>query len=337
MNQKKYTDFCTLCRKYTEYDIKKTDEIELIKNRAYTFTFTTAFCKECGREMTLPGMIDLNSHERDEQYRTAEGLISIADIERLMDTYRIDSTPLSSALGFEKMAIARYLDGQMPSKEYSDIMKHALVSPEYMDALLEQNREKTGEAAFQKAKKAAADLKLLFDIPEKMLASIAYIFDQMQEVTPLMLQKLLYYIQGINLALFDRPLFVENCAAWQHGPVYPKVYALFKDFKYSPIDYNSFAFLKENRQALSEDEKNVIDLIIGTFGTYSGKILEDVTHNEKPWQDARSRCQADAHACTIIESAAIRQYFQTVSKHYRLDTAEGLMQYIHAQLAAAGY
>ena len=46
MTQKKYTDFCTLCRKYTEYDIKKTDETELIKNRAYTFTFTTAFCKE---------------------------------------------------------------------------------------------------------------------------------------------------------------------------------------------------------------------------------------------------------------------------------------------------
>ena len=188
MNQKKYTDFCTQCRKYTEYDIKKTAETELIKNCAYTFTFTAAFCRECGSEMPLPGMINLNSRERDEQYRAAEDLISIADIERLMETYRIDSTPLSSALGFEKMAIARYLDGQMPSKEYSDIMKHALASPEYMDALLEQNREKTGEAAFQKAKKAAADLKLLFDIPEKMLASIAYIFDQMQEVTPLMLQ-----------------------------------------------------------------------------------------------------------------------------------------------------
>lgn len=337
MTKKPYTDFCTQCRTYTEYDMKKITETETIKNRSYTFTFTSAFCRQCGEEMALPGMIDLNIRERDEQYRRAEGIISTADIKKLMAIYHIGKTPLSCALGFGEITITRYLSGQVPSKDYSDIMQHALSSPEYMDALLEQNKEKIGETAYKKAKKAAAELKKLFDIPEKMLVSIAYIFEQMQEVTPLMLQKLLYYIQGLYVTLFDRPMFQENCAAWQHGPVYPKVYELFKDFKYNPIDDDRFVLLNEKKLSLSEDEKKVIDLVIDTFGRYSGKVLEAVTHNEKPWRDARAGCQSDEHSNAIIELAAIRHYFQDLSRYYRIDTVEGLTQYIHAQLVAAGY
>jgi uncharacterized phage-associated protein len=33
-------------------------------------------------------------------------------------------------------------------------------------------------------------------------------------ITNLKLQKLLYYVQGFHLALFDSPLFSENIVAW---------------------------------------------------------------------------------------------------------------------------
>ena len=39
---------------------------------------------ECGEEMGIPGLIDKNVQEIDEQYRAAEGLVLIDDIVRLM-------------------------------------------------------------------------------------------------------------------------------------------------------------------------------------------------------------------------------------------------------------
>ena len=91
-----------------------------------------AVCAECGEEMSIPGLIDKNVQEIDEQYRAAEGLVSIDDIERLMKIYKIGKAPLSLALGFGEVTIPRYLEGQVPSKEYSDIMKTALSSPAYL-------------------------------------------------------------------------------------------------------------------------------------------------------------------------------------------------------------
>ena len=61
------------------------------------------------------------------------------------------------------------------------------------------------------------------------------------------------------------PIFAENCRAWIHGPVYPEVYDLFRDFKYNPIDDARFALLEGTEDALTDDEKRVIDLVVYTL------------------------------------------------------------------------
>jgi len=40
----------------------------------------------------------------------------------------------------------------------------------------------------------------------------------------LALQKMLYYVQGIHMALFGKEVFREECEAWAHGPVFREVY-----------------------------------------------------------------------------------------------------------------
>lgn len=78
-----------------------------------------------------------------------------------------------------------------------------------MKELLDQNREKIGETAYKKAYTAATQLENLYvAVPVELLAVIAYIFSALHEVTPLTLQKLLYYIQGNYAAIYDKPLFV---------------------------------------------------------------------------------------------------------------------------------
>lgn len=335
MGREKRVDFCIKCRNENEYEIRKVTEKEKIREKEYEFLCTKAYCKKCGEEMGVPGLIDLNIRERDEQYRKAEGILSVEDIRKLMSLYRIGKAPLSLALGFGEVTISRYLEGQVPSKNYSDIMEKALTDPVYMESLLNQNRDKVGETAYKKSMKAVEELKALFDIPEKMLMSIAYIFERMQEVTPLALQKILYFVQGIYTVLYSHPLFEDNCVAWQHGPVYEKVYFLFRDFKYNPIEDNRFAMFSGKAQKLSEDEKKTIDLVIGTFGKYSGKVLETITHNEDPWKEAREGYEADEPSKVTIEKEEIMSYFKKVSKKYDIGTEEGLSRYIDFMLESA--
>ena len=106
-------------------------------------------CNECGSEMGIPGLLDYNIKEMDEQYRKAEDIITVEDINRLMKLYNIGKAPLL-ALGFGEVTITATLPDRCQSKEYSDIMLHALASASYMKELLDQNREKIGETAYKK-------------------------------------------------------------------------------------------------------------------------------------------------------------------------------------------
>lgn len=332
MAERKRTDFCIECRNETEYMLQKRRIVRMIRDREYTFEITAAICGECGEEMSIPGLIDRNVQEIDEQYRWTEGIVTVKDIERLMKLYKIGKGPLSLALGFGEVTIPRYLEGQIPSKEYSDIIKSALSSPAFMREKLAGNREKLTDAAYKKAMAAAEGLEVLFCVSEKMLGTIACIFEELEEVTPLMLQKLLYFIQGIYSALYGKPLFEEDCRAWVHGPVYPEVYTLFRDFKYNPIDDVRFGLLKGTDDVLTEEERDVIDRVVNTFGIYGGKVLERITHNEGPWKSARKGYGDQVPSSGLVSKDSIRKYYESVNEVYGVGSEEGVREYIRHML-----
>ncbi len=66
------TDFCTQCRKNTEYVLQKKPVMKAIKGKEYLFSTTTVICMECGGEMSIPGLIDINVQEICRQYRAAQ-------------------------------------------------------------------------------------------------------------------------------------------------------------------------------------------------------------------------------------------------------------------------
>lgn len=332
MTEKGRRDFCIECRKETEYLLQKKDIVKNIRDKGYTFGITVAVCSVCGEEMSIPGLIDKNVREIDEQYRVAEGLVSIDDIEKIMKIYKIGKAPLSLALGFGEVTIPRYLEGQVPSKEYSDVVRAALASPVYMKQKLMENRGKLTDAAYKKAMAAADSIERLFSVSEKMLRVIAYVFEKLEEVTPLMLQKLLYFIQGVYSALYGKPIFEEDCRAWVHGPVYPEVYELFRDFKYNPIDDARFAMLEGTADVLTEEERNVIDLVVNTFGMYGGKVLERITHNEDPWKEARKGYGDSIPSSELLPKERIMKYYVTINHKYGIGTEEGIKTYIHDML-----
>ncbi|NEP11001.1 MAG: DUF4065 domain-containing protein [Symploca sp. SIO2C1] len=98
-------------------------------------------------------------------------------------------------------------------------------------------------------------------------------------MTNLKLQKLLYYAQGFYLALFNQPLFREEIKAWQYGPVVEEIYHTYSEYLRNPIpepeDFNS--------EVITSEAQELIDEVYSVFGKYTGTILANLTHQEKPW------------------------------------------------------
>ena len=51
------------------------------------------------------------------------------------------------------------------------------------------------------------------------------------EMTNMKVQKLLYYVQSLHLALYDEPLFDEEIQAWRYGSVCPPAYRFYSKFE----------------------------------------------------------------------------------------------------------
>ena len=172
----------------------------------------------------------------------------------------------------------------------------------------------------------ACEMEKIFSFSDKLRSTIARLFNNLSEITPLALQKLLYFCQGYSLAIGSDPIFPEDCEAWPHGPVYKEIYHLFKSFKYNPIDDDRFVILNNSTDALTDKEKQIIDLVSATFGAYSGKTLETITHSEDPWKKAEPN--------SVITKTAIKKYFKAVNQKYGLGTESGTNKYIASKLKA---
>ena len=115
--------------------------------------------------------------------------------------------------------------------------------------------------------------------------------------------------------------------------IYPKLISavnnLFKEFKYNPIDDARFAILEGSEEALTDNERVIINLVLNTFGMYGGKALERITHKEEPWLAARKGYDDGIPSQEIIPKESIQRYFKAVDKKYCIRTEKGLKNYIN--------
>jgi uncharacterized phage-associated protein len=127
-----------------------------------------------------------------------------------------------------------------------------------------------------------------------------------EHLSHLKLQKLLYFVQAWHLAINKAPLFNGKFQAWVHGPVNRQIYDRFKDVKslYSGV---TVADIRPgfNIDALDRACKLHIDGVLDVYAPFSGSELEDLTHQEEPWIEARKgysaaqRCEAELNEETM--------------------------------------
>jgi uncharacterized phage-associated protein len=115
----------------------------------------------------------------------------------------------------------------------------------------------------------------------------AYILEQLGSMSAMKLQKLCYFSYGYHLAWEERPLFPEHFEAWANGPVSPRLYAMHRGcFGLDPGD------IKGDPAKLDDGERESIDLVLGSLGSFTAHQLSALTHREGPWVLARRRAGA---------------------------------------------
>ncbi len=162
--------------------------------------------------------------------------------------------------------------------------------------------------------KEVIDMKLIKLKKEIKIEDIADCFlrivdrDSGSTITPLKLQKILYYAQGYYLAMYDKELFKEDFQAWAHGPANPKIYDMYKKYGYNSIDYP-----EGKPKKISTEILDFLYDIWNTFGIYDGKYLENLTHKEDPWIIARKKanCQEGESCTEIITKKSMKVFFKS--------------------------
>ncbi|HEY3297296.1 MAG TPA: type II toxin-antitoxin system antitoxin SocA domain-containing protein [Armatimonadota bacterium] len=124
-------------------------------------------------------------------------------------------------------------------------------------------------------------------------------------ISNLKIQKLVYYAQGVYLALFNEPLFPESIEAWTHGPVVPDLYHEYKGYGDKAIDPpTGIDFKKYNKRT-----REVLDEVYAVFGQFSAWKLRQMTHKESPWKETMDSGGG------VITHQLLHEHFDTIVTH----------------------
>ena len=154
-----------------------------------------------------------------------------------------------------------------------------------------------------------------------------------RDLTPMKLQKLVYYAHGWSLGVLDEPLIDEQVEAWRFGPVVPTLYDYAKHYGNGPIDGPLVCFDVQETPSphgvqrhlvsvvpkLSEnDAENVrplLDWVWSNYGHLSGIQLSNLTHEPgTPWHQVCESHGDNIPKNTDINPALIQKWFKSESE-----------------------
>lgn len=135
----------------------------------------------------------------------------------------------------------------------------------------------------------------------KVVDVAAYILSQGPREA-LELQKLVYYAQAWSLAWDGVGLFSDRIEAWPKGPVAP---VLWRQHRNQQI----VASVDGDPTTLTARDVVTIDAVLEFYGGLGSSRLVGMTHEDKPWQDARGDLAGDARSTKRIPEAAMRRFY----------------------------
>lgn len=146
------------------------------------------------------------------------------------------------------------------------------------------------------------------------------------KISPMKIQKLVYYAHGWNLGFTGEPLINEQVECWRYGPVIDTLFHAFKQYGSDPItrpatsirrvvitlEGKHKAKLRKFVPRIDKEDMciNLMDAVWESYGELSAVKLSNMTHETgEPWQRVYSENQGSLMKGTDIPLNYIRDYF----------------------------
>lgn len=140
------------------------------------------------------------------------------------------------------------------------------------------------------------------------------------DLSPMKLQKLIYFAHGWYLANFDSPLIMDDIQAWSYGPVISSIYHEFKDIGNDRITRlaQTVTFEDEKLHFVepkidSDDEKAwaIINGVWDLYGKFSPIQLSNMTHlPNTPWAQIKEENGGSLPRNLVIPNNLIKSCFK---------------------------
>src|SRR5680860_39555 len=117
-------------------------------------------------------------------------------------------------------------------------------------------------------------------------------------ITPLKLQKLLYYTKAWGL-VSGKLAVNADFKAWKNGPVNGYIYHQFKKYGDQPIPVENEAGY------ISTPQKKLINFVLESYVHFDAVTLSAMTHEEQPWEATPKN--------DVIGDELIKQYYSTLA------------------------
>lgn len=263
-------------------------------------------------------------------YKKQKGLLTNSEIKSIRKKYDMNQKEYAMAIGVGEVTVNRFENGSIQT-EATDAIMRLSENPDNMYDLLLKNQPNIPEELFDRFMKKVNELKKLKehriatidfdkivnlnfetvdvdDVADNVIQkyNLRYI-DLNKEynietncefITPLKLQKLLYYVQGLALSIFGKPAFNNKICAWNYGPVVNEIYQKYKINQRDPIS------TPKNIKKISEGLECLIKIVIASYGKFEAGSLIDLTHDEEPWLNTEKNEE--------ISLELIKNYFDKV-------------------------
>lgn len=302
--------FCDTCNNEVEVGLENVILKGEVKGDCYSYEGLGP-CTECGHFIPDEEIDKHNQKVLHDTYREKNDIISLEKIQEIPEKYDIGKRPLSHLLEWGELTFTRYYNGDIPSKAYSQILNTIYEKPEKYLEILEKNQDLLAKKAFEKSKTATE--KLLKN-SSKITNVLNYILIKNNDITPLAIQKLLYYSEGFYHAFFETPLFNDDCYTTNKGLIYQNVYNKLINETHKI----------EEEITLTKTEKIIVDSVIKYIGCYSGQVLTNFTEKEQPYLTAINKCEETEK----IQKQDIYNYFTAIKNKYNMLNVNDINYYI---------
>jgi uncharacterized phage-associated protein len=139
------------------------------------------------------------------------------------------------------------------------------------------------------------------------------------DVTPMKLQKLLWFLNGWHLAMFGKPAVAEPFEVWRYGPVISSLYQQTKKFGGGPVteylktfDEKSGSHLAFVPSDADKEFSEALDVAWEKYIGFNATALSSLTHSaETPWSVAKK------NGVEVIDNELIQRYFVGLARPAR--------------------